>query len=85
MTRSIRKYTKDFKQEANTLALKSPSLGHTAKELGIPSATLHSWINKLKKTDHLGRVNVIEAKDMAILIEENRRLQKELSIVRKKF
>ena len=77
-----RKYTKEFKQEAITLALKSPSIGHTAKELGIPTATLHTWINDLKKTGSLGRVRASEAKDMTTLIEENRRLQKERSIVK---
>jgi transposase len=82
MTRSTRKNTKEFKQEAITLALKSASIGHTSKELGIPSATLHRWINELKKTGHLERVSVGEAKDMTTLIEENRRLQKELSIVK---
>lgn len=82
MTRSTRKYTKEFKQEAIKLALKSPSIGHTGKELGIPSATLHTWINEMKKTGCLDRVTRSEAKDMASLIEENRRLQKELSIVK---
>lgn len=38
MRKSIRKYTKEFKQEAVQLALKSPSIVATAKELGIPSA-----------------------------------------------
>ena len=36
MARSVRKYTKEFKQEAVQLALKSPSVFNTAKELGIP-------------------------------------------------
>jgi len=32
----VRKYTEEFKQEAVNLALKSPSITHTANELGIP-------------------------------------------------
>jgi transposase-like protein len=36
MTRKVRKYTTEFKQEAINLALKSPSVINTAKELGIP-------------------------------------------------
>lgn len=44
-----RKYTEEFKQEAVNLALKSPSIDKTAKELGIPTATLHGWIYTLKK------------------------------------
>lgn len=82
MRRIVRKYTKEFKTEAVNLALKSPSIGQTAKELGIPAATLHTWIHELKKSGNLGLVDSNSAKDMAALIEENRRLQKELSVVK---
>lgn len=82
MTRSVRKYTKEFKQEAVTLALKSPSIGDTAKGLGIPTATLHTWIHELKKKGNLVTVDANSGKDMTALIEENRRLHKELSIAR---
>ena len=82
MTRSIRKYTKEFKQEAINLALKSPSIAKTAEELGIPSVTLHGWINKLKKKGELVSVDASGGKDMATLIEENRRLHKELTIAK---
>ncbi len=44
----MKKYTAEFKQEAVKLALKSPSISKTAKELGIPMASLHTWVNKLK-------------------------------------
>ena|SRR5579872_249244 len=82
MARSVRKYTKEFKQEAVQLALKSPSIGDTAKELGIPSPTLHTWIHELKKQGNLTSVSEKTGKDMAALIEENRRLHKELSIAK---
>jgi transposase len=82
MTRSVRKYTKEFKQEAINLALKSSSITNTAKELGIPSVTLHGWINKLKKKGELVSVDASSSKDMATLIEENRRLHKELTIAK---
>ena len=82
MPRTIRNYTKEFKQEAIKLALSSPSIIHTAKALGIPSATLHTWVNELKKAGYLDKVTSSDAKDMATLIEEIRRLQKELSIVK---
>lgn len=82
MTRSVRKYTKEFKQEAVQLALKSPSVVDTAKELGIPAATLHTWIHDLKKQGKLNLANETTSKDMAALIEENRRLHKELSIAK---
>ena len=82
MTRIVRKYTKEFKTEAVHLALKSPSVGDTAKGLGIPAATLHTWISELKKGGNLALVDSSGAKDMAALIEENRRLQKELSVAK---
>src|SRR5207237_6011606 len=79
---SKRKYTKEFKQEAVTLALKSPSIINTEKELGIPTATLHTWINALKKKGSLKKMDINGSKDMAALIEENRRLHKELAIAK---
>lgn len=82
MTRSVRKYTKEFKQEAVNLALKSPSVDATAKELGIPTATLHSWIHTLKKKGNIATIDANGSKDMAALIEENRRLHKELAVAR---
>ncbi|HVT62772.1 MAG TPA: transposase [Legionellaceae bacterium] len=45
MKRTLRKYTNEFKQEAVNLALKSVSISNTAKELGIPCATLNTWIS----------------------------------------
>lgn len=82
MTRMVRKYTKEFKQEAVTLALKSPSIVNTATELGIPVGTLHTWIHACKKKGNLAAVNASSSKDMAALIEENRRLHKELTITK---
>lgn len=82
MTRSVKKYTKEFKQEAVNLALKSPSIVNTAKELGIPSPTLHSWVHALKGKGSLATVDTNGGKDMATLIEENRRLHKELAIAK---
>jgi transposase len=82
MTRSVRKYTKEFKQEAVNLALKSSSIAHTAKELGIPVGTLHTWIHVLKKQGNITEVDAIGGKDMASLIEENRRLHKVLAIAK---
>lgn len=84
MERKIRKYTKEFKQESVNLALKSPSISKTATELGIPVATLHSWIHQLKNksetTSAKGELN--DSQNIAALIEENRRLQKELAVTR---
>jgi len=82
MTRQARKYTNEFKQEAIKLALKSPSIADTARGLGIPEATLHTWLHTLKKKGNLATVNSESGKDMATLIEENRRLHKELMIIK---
>lgn len=81
-TRSTRKYTKEFKQEAIALALKSPSLVSTATELGIPIPTLHTWIRTLKQKGNLSTLDVSGSREMASLIEENRRLHKELAIAK---
>jgi len=80
MVRIVRRYTEEFKQEAIKLALKSPNVDSTAKDLGIPGATLHSWISKLKNAGSLDKVDLSTSKNMADLIEENRRLQKALAI-----
>lgn len=82
MTRQVKRYTKEFKQEAVSLALKSPSVGHTAKELGIPPATLNTWVHNLKKKGDITKVDADSGKDMATLIAENRRLHKELAIAK---
>ncbi len=85
MARQLRKYAKEFKEEAVKLALKSHSLSKTAIELGIPIGTLHTWIRQLrgKNTDpSINNVNAQQPQDINLLIEENRRLHKELSVVR---
>ena len=48
MSKKVRKYTKEFKGEALKLALNSESVSRTAQDLGIPEATLHSWVKKAK-------------------------------------
>ena len=82
MGRKVRKYTTEFKQEAINLALKSPSIVQTANELGIPIGTLHAWIHAIKKKGKLIQVDKNSSKSMADLVEENRRLHKELAIAK---
>jgi transposase len=74
--RQIRKYTQEFKQEAVNLALKSLSIAQTATQLGIPTATLHTWTHQLKGKLK-PREGVPGAQDITALLEENRRLHKE--------
>lgn len=78
----MRKYSKEFKQEAVNLALKSPSISKTAHELGIPLATLHAWVSKLKNKANVSLKENNSNKDIATLLEENRRLHKELAIAK---
>jgi transposase len=70
-------YTQEFKEEAIKLALKSPSIGQVAKNLGIPEGTLYGWIDNLKKGPLSHSSNKQSSEQ---LIEENRRLAKALAI-----
>jgi transposase len=81
MSRQVRKYTKEFKQEAVKLAIRKPSIAEAAKDLGIPLATLHSWVNAFKKPTE-GKSTDSTTPDTAALLAENRRLQKELAILK---
>ena len=79
MSKKIRTYTQEFKQESVKLALKSVSISRTAKDLGVPVATLHSWVRGLK---HLPDSSLPESQTMTTLLEGNRRLHKELGRVK---
>ncbi len=74
----MRTYTEEFKQEAVRLALQSPSVDAVAKNLGIPGATLHTWLSKAKTHQGINAQGEGKAVDVAALIEENRRLHKKL-------
>jgi transposase len=80
MGRKVRQYTKEFKEEAVRLALKSLSVDNVARELGIPGPTLYCWVNKTKNNGFLHKLDSNNVKSMADLIEENRRLHKALAI-----
>lgn len=75
MAKKLRHYTAEFKQEAIKLALGSPSISATAKDLGIPEPTLHYWIANTKKITPHPKAPIQQ--NMAMLLEENRRLAKE--------
>ena len=79
--KQVRKYTQEFKQEAVELALKSPTIAQTAKSLGIPTATLHTWTYQLKgKLKKEGAP--VPGQDVATILEENRRLHKENTVLK---
>lgn len=82
MKKQTRRYTEEFKQEAIQFALKSSSVDQAAKSLGIPGATLHGWLNKLKQTSAVTNQSKASQPDFAALLEENRRLHKENNILK---
>jgi transposase len=82
MVRNLRHYSKEFKQESVNLALSYGNVNQAAKELGIPSPTLHEWVNKAKTTGHCiieGADGILKQADVGKLIEENKELRKRLS------
>jgi len=83
MARQRKKYTKEFIEESVNLALKLPSIAKAAEDLGIPIGTLHGWIQRLKgKKSLLPNNQSTNEPNIAALIEENRRLHKELAIAK---
>ncbi len=80
MARRVKRYTKEFREEAVRLVFKSGSVKNTAEELGIPQPTLGGWVSAVKNKGSLVSADGSAVKDMATLIEENRRLHKALAI-----
>jgi transposase len=78
MSKESRSYSKEFQEEAVKLAIKSPSIMHAARELGIPDATLYAWVKKLKaKAPMVNQPSNEVDINVSLLLEENRRLQKD--------
>lgn len=81
MPKKLRSYTKEYRTGAVQLALSSDSVSGTAKSLGIPEATLYSWVSKAKRTgevnyaDETGVVNTVNVSEV---LAENERLKKQL-------
>ena len=73
-TRKNRSYTEEFIEEAIKLALSSPSISGTAKSLGIPEGTLHTWLQSRGKSKKSNK-----KKNYDDLYQENRKLNKELA------
>ena len=80
------KYTKEFKDSTIQLVINSDkSAMQIAKDLDINDKTLYSWLREYKKvnnidTDDRRTIQKISTKET--LEEENKRLRKELAIVK---
>lgn len=83
MSRSNKNYTNEFKESAIKLALNSVSISSAAKDLGVPEATMHTWVSNAKKS---GNVPVSSKKDGIVnhvnvgqVVDENRELKKRIA------
>ena len=90
MSNKTRSYNREFKQEAVQLALNSPSVLSAAKDLGMPEATLHSWVQKAKRSGEAPDPITNKPVNVGKVIEENlelkkrlRRLEQEKAILKK--
>ena len=75
----MRSYTPEFKREAVELALNSPSIVQTAKDLAMPEATLHTWAHKAKQSGECIDPVSKQSVNMGKLIEEKQQLKKALA------
>jgi transposase len=79
--RSIKKYTNEFKEGAIKLALSASSVNEAAQSLGMPTATLHQWVQAAKKSGRQsiqmpdGNINHV---NVHAVLEENQELKKRL-------
>lgn len=82
MIRNNRSYTDEFKRESIKLAIDSPSIISAAKNLGIPEATLHTWVQKAKASGECavtmddGAINHV---NVGKVLNENKELKKRLA------
>jgi len=89
--RKSRNYTPEFKKSAIQLALRSSSVKIAAKELGIPSPTLVTWVYQFREgnqsvgesfTSETEKIDPATAKqlrdNLAKLLEENKTLNKKI-------
>lgn len=86
MSRSLQRYTQEFKDSAIQLALNSEkSAMSIAKDLGMSDKTLYVWLSNYRKKHHLIPDSPNPSKNSSSkesLEEENRRLRKELARVK---
>ena len=86
MLKSKRTYTKEFKKDAISLALRSPSIKGAADNLGIPEGTLNTWIRAAtitKAVKENGAEVIDVAEELKKLRKENAKLREEREILKK--
>jgi transposase len=73
-----RQYTDEFREEAVGLVLESKSrIAEIARDLGVSVWTLRGWVKKYRERSRLGQARRAETVE-----EENRRLRRELAVLR---
>ena len=73
-----RQYSEEFREESARLALdNSSSVAQVARDLGVSVWTLRGWVKKYRQKSRAGEVRRAETVE-----EENRRLKRELCILR---
>jgi transposase len=85
MSQSKRNYTNEFKKDAISLAISSPSIKSAAKDLGIPEGTLSTWLRNTT-TNQQGKnnnENIDVSGELKKLRKENSRLREEKEILKK--
>ena len=75
-------YPLEFKISSAQLAVDSnQSVAKTARDLGVNHNTLHGWIEKYSDSNKINQKNMSNA-NKAACFEENKRLKKELALVK---
>ena len=79
MNRNNRTYPAEFKQEAISYALGSPSIVQASEDLGIPEATLYNWVKKAKESGEQVIPDSGEMVNVGDLVKENLKLKQQLA------
>lgn len=79
MIKKGRSYSPEFRQEAVQLALHSSSVLSAARDLGMPEATLHTWVQKAKQQGIEIDPRSNAAVNVGDLVKENLELKKRLA------
>ncbi len=75
-------YPLEFKISSAQLAVESDkSVAQTARDLGVNHNTLHGWIEQYSDPNQLIGSNM-SSSNKAVYFEENKRLKKELALVK---